>query len=142
MMEDEMPLPTNEELARLPRETLLKLWVLTQQFKRRLMAEGCMPVSAIDDLARAVPDKLMSEIVNDQRRGVAAPSGLAGPSEPKEPKVRGSGWQAPTPLEPPSGIKYVDQIADHFAQLDREQMVADAIDRVRKIRGRGDGDVE
>jgi hypothetical protein len=134
-MEDAMPLPTNEQLAKLSPEQLLQLWMLTQQFKRRLMAEGCMPVSAIDDLARAVPDKLMSEIVNDQRRGVPAPSGLAGPSEPNGPSVRGDGWQKPTPLEPPSGIKYVDQIADHFAAMDREQALGDAIDRIRKIKG-------
>jgi hypothetical protein len=130
-MEDAMPLPTNEQLAKLSPEQLLQLWMLTQQFKRRLMAEGCMPVSAIDDLARAVPDKLMSEIVNDQRRGVAAPSGLAGPNEPQGPKVRGSGWDKPIPLESPPGVKYCDQIADHFAALDR-------LDMIRQIMGKGD----
>jgi hypothetical protein len=39
-MEDEMALPTSEELGKLPRETLIQLWVMVQEFKRKLMFEG------------------------------------------------------------------------------------------------------
>jgi hypothetical protein len=33
----------------------------------------------------------------------------------------------------------VDEIAKHFSNLDKEQMIADAMDRVRKIRDEGTG---
>jgi hypothetical protein len=42
-------------------------------------AEGVMPNSAIDDLARAVPDKLCQEIVQDLRSGVGEPGGFLSP---------------------------------------------------------------
>jgi hypothetical protein len=95
-----------------------------------------LPLSAIDEMAKIVPDKLMAEIVGDNQKakGVPAPSGLL-PDEPKPMVQRGSGWAKPTPLEPPSGVRYVDEIAQHFAALDKEQMIADAADRIRKIKG-------
>lgn len=131
-----MALPSNEELAKLPRETLLKLWMLTQEYKRKLAmgGVGCMPPSAVQALAEAVSDHLVRDIVADNRRGVPGPSGLLGPSTGGNPTVRGSGWQKPTPLEPPSGVRYCDQIADHFAALDRAEAIADVIDKVKRIR--------
>jgi hypothetical protein len=117
-----------------PQQTL-GLYFLYKKFLalRNTPASGCMPNSAIDDLAKAVPDKLVAEIVGDHRKGRSDPGWL--PPDKVEPKPRGSGWLKPTPLEPPSGSRYVDQIAQHFAQIDKEQMIADAIDRVRKIKG-------
>ena len=131
-----MPLPSNEELSKLSLETLLKLWMLTQEYKRKMAlgGVGCMPVSAVQALAEAVPDQLVKDIVADNRRGVPGPSGLLGPSTGGNPTVRGSGWQKPTPLEPPSGVRYCDQIADHFAALDKAEAIADAIDKVKRIK--------
>jgi hypothetical protein len=132
-----MPLPTNEQLSKLSPEQLVGLWRLVREFRLKLMGAGPLPISAIEEMEKITPDRLMSDIVNDNRKagGVPAPSGLI-PDEKREVAVeRGSGWQKPTPLEPPSGIKYVDQIADHFAAMDREQAISDAIDRVRKIKG-------
>jgi hypothetical protein len=122
-------------LPQMSREQLLSLGALVRQFRINLMGMGPMPASAIEEMAKITPDALVRDIVNDSRRGVSAPSGLL-PDETKAPApVRGSGWQSPKPLEGPPGVKICDQIADHFAALDREQMIADAIDRVRKIKG-------
>jgi hypothetical protein len=93
---------------------------------------GCMPQSAVDDLAKAVPDALVRDIVNDNRKGPSVPGWL--PPEKPEPRAKGSGWLNPEPLTVPSGTKYVDQIANHFDKLDREQAIADAIDKVKRIK--------
>jgi hypothetical protein len=137
-MEALMKLPSNEQLSKMSMEQLLGLWRLVREFRIKLAnAEGvgCMPASAVKAMTDVLDDRLMSDIVNDSRRGVPAPSGLAGPVEPRPLVERGSGWQKPTPLEPPSGVRYVDEIARSFAALDKEQMIAEAIDRVRKIKG-------
>ena len=129
-------LPSKEELAKLPPETLLKMWALVREYIAKLAVDGvgCMPASAVQALAEAVPDQLVKDIVADNRRGVPEPSGLLGPSTGGSPTVKGSGWQKPTPLEPPSGVRYVDQIADHFAALDKAEAIADAIDKVKRIK--------
>jgi hypothetical protein len=95
---------------------------------------GCMPASAVKAMTDVVDDRLLASIVQDSRRGVSPPSSLAGPVEPRPAPVKGSGWDKPRLLEPPSGVQLCDQIADHFAKIDREQMIADAIDRVRKVK--------
>lgn len=134
-----MPL-TKEQLKAIegmPYEEAAKLLAMIRAYKARFLAQAePLPLSAIDEMAKIVPDKLMSEIVEDNRKakGVPAPSGLLTP-ERTEPVVKGSGWAKPTPLEPPSGVRYVDEIAQHFAALDKEQMIADAADRIRKIKG-------
>jgi len=98
-----------------------------------------MPASAVKSMTDVVDDKLMSDIVHDLRSGRAAPSGLIPDQKPipdeKSAKVRGSGWVEPNPMGSVPGAKYVDQIADHFAALDREQTIADAMDRIRKLKG-------
>jgi hypothetical protein len=90
---------------------------------------GCMPASAVKAMTDVVDDRLMSSIVQDQRRGVSAPSGLAGPDEPRPAPVKGSGWAKTQPLELPSGTKYVDQLCD----------VQDAIDKAELRRRLGGG---
>jgi hypothetical protein len=81
---------------------------------------GAMPTSVTADLAQAVPDKLCAEIVNDLRSaGRTEPGGWIDPGkvEPREPvKARA------IPLEPPSGIRYVDEIAEAFADLDKREL--------------------
>jgi len=135
-----MPL-TKEQIQAIdamPYEEAAKLLALIRDFKARFLASANpLPASALDEMVKIVPDKLMAEIVQDQRHGRATPSSLAGPVEPRGAPLKGSGWDKPRPLEPPSGVQLCDQIADHFAQLDREQMIADAIDRVRKVKDGG-----
>jgi|SRR5215831_10749093 len=61
---------------RLPPTEYVNLARALRELKSGAMAVGCMPQSAIDDLANAVPDTLMRDVVNDQRRGVSAPGWL------------------------------------------------------------------
>ena len=78
---------------------------------------------------QAVDDKLMREIVNDQRQGVSQPSSLI--AEPKgEPKPKGTGWVEPRPLESPPGTNYVDALCDAADAADRRQR--EAIAELRK----------
>src|SRR5262245_23820500 len=112
-----MKLPTNEELSRMSPEQLLGLWRLVREYRVKLAAAegiGCMPGSAVEALTKCVDDKLMSEIVADQRRGVSPPSGLTTEPPTPSPVVKGTGWLKATPLESPPGVKYVDAIAQHF----------------------------
>jgi hypothetical protein len=45
-------------------------------------------------MVEAMPDRLMRDIVNDQRRGVASPSSLASkPDAPQPESKKGTGWQ-------------------------------------------------
>ena len=52
--------------------------------------------------------------------GFGAPQPVGGPGKAVE---RGTGWQNPIPLESPPGVKHVDRIAEHFAALDKLEMV-------------------
>jgi hypothetical protein len=82
-------------------------------------------------MARAVPDDVMRDIVADQRRGVAQPSGLAAESDaPRRSMPRGVAVGAEIPLAPPPGVALCDRIADHFAALDR-------VERARRLGGGG-----
>jgi hypothetical protein len=110
------------------REGLLKL------IRDLKVAEGAgaMPASAIQKMTDAVDDRLMADIVSDLRSGPGEPGGWLPPSRPSEQVRQASGGQ--TPLEPPSGIRYVDQIADHFDRLDRlsaAKQIADAVAAVK-----------
>jgi len=52
-----------------------------------------LPASAVVDLTRCVDDKLMRDIVHDNRGGPSQPGWIK--SESGKPVVRGSGWQDP-----------------------------------------------
>jgi len=120
-----MPLPTSEQLSQMSREQLVELAKLYLEFKAKLRAAGgsLMPASAVKAMTDVVDDKLMADIVKDMRHGRSAPSGLIPDESVSKPVVRGSGWQSSRPLEPPPGVKHVDQIAEHFAALDKLEMV-------------------
>jgi hypothetical protein len=113
---------SNEEqqgLAGLSREELVRLWVLIQQVKAERM--GGMPQSAIDDLVKAVPDKVVREVVADLRSGVGEPGWLP-PTPAKKPEEKRSGPPREIPLGPPSGVEHCDRIAEHFAALDKRDL--------------------
>jgi hypothetical protein len=135
MMEAEMPLTKEQVQAieAMPRETAAKLLAMIRAYKARFLAGAePLPVSAIDQMVGYVDDKLMGQIVEDNRKagGVPSPSGLL-PPEREEPKVKGSGWAPNIPLSTPPGVEHIDRIADHFAALDR-------LDMVRQIMGKGE----
>jgi hypothetical protein len=90
-------------------------------------AAAIMPQSAIEEMAKAVPDKLVREIVDDHRHGRAEP-GFLKPSE-SAPVVRGSGWVEPVSLGNPPGIKYVDQLIDVQDAVDKRELE-------KRLRGR------
>jgi hypothetical protein len=76
-------------------------------------------------MMEAVPDKLMADIVNDQRRGIPPPSSLAAaPNAPEPP--RGSGTYTPAPLGPPPGQRWIDAMLDEADAKDRVQRIVDA----------------
>jgi hypothetical protein len=105
-----------EMVEKLDKEGLEMLLALVRAELRK--GDGCMPPEARNDLVGCVGDQLVRDIVNDQRRGISEPGFLpVGGASP--PQQRGSGWKQPPQLELPSGVKYVDQIADHFAELDK-----------------------
>jgi len=58
----------------------------------RLQGQGLMPPSAVAEMAKAVPDDLMRDIVKDLRSGPGVPGWLPPPKS--EPVVRGTGWQS------------------------------------------------
>jgi hypothetical protein len=68
------------------------------------------------EMIRAVPDSLLRDIVNDSRRGPAAPSSLASSVQSEKPRAPSGGT---TPIQPPPGIKYVDQLCDAADRRDR-----------------------
>jgi hypothetical protein len=106
-----------QALAGLSREELVRLWVLIQQVKAERI--GGMPQSAIADLVKAVPDRLVREIVSDLRT-IPEPGFL--PAQPAPSPEARRGPVKALPLEPPSGVAHADRIADHFAALDRRDL--------------------
>jgi hypothetical protein len=67
-----------------------------------------------------VDDKLAREIVSDLRSGVGEPGGFLGPETVA--KEKGSGWQAPSPLESPPGVAICDQMMDVQDALDKRDL--------------------
>lgn len=79
----------------LDRETQQRVLALIREYKPKFaaMEAGGMPASAVQAMADAVPDKLVSEIVNDLRSGPGQPGWIK--REPQREVQRGSGWQSP-----------------------------------------------
>jgi hypothetical protein len=105
-----------DELARLrgePHKAVGKPW------PKKDWTEGMsMPPSAMREMVRAVPDRLVREVVTDNlRKQPSSPT----PSAAEKPK--GSGWVEPSPLAPPPGV----------ALLDKMMHVEDARDRADRV---------
>jgi hypothetical protein len=79
------------------------------------------------EMARAVGNDLVRNIVADNRAQPEGPSSLIPRSsrDHAEPIPKGSGE---TPIKPVDGVRWIDQIADHFAALDR-------LERERRLKG-------
>jgi hypothetical protein len=71
------------------------------------------------DMQRAVPSRLVSDLVNDFRRGPAGPSSIAGARSVNEPPRAPSGGTVE--VRPPDGLRWIDQMCDH---ADRQAQVA------------------
>ena len=82
-----------------------------------------MDRGAMKAMMDAVPDALMKELRGDARRlPVTYPSSMIPTSNERTETKRGSGWISERPLEPPPGIKILDQIMDQQDKIDRAEM--------------------
>jgi hypothetical protein len=73
-------------------------------------------------MMEAVPDRLMADIVNDQRRGVAPASSLASTPGARAPEPRkGTGWVDSAPLKSPPGVDILDRMMDVEDAKDRSE---------------------
>jgi hypothetical protein len=91
-------------------------------------ARMTMPPSVLAEMVRAVPDRMLRDIVHDNR----APTGRPGmiPSSQQPTGVRGTnvagsgtGWARETPLGPPPGVNYADRLMDHQDAKDRAELI-------------------
>jgi len=78
-------------LPYMDQEMLQKLLEFVRAEQARLRNTNGMPASAVQALSEAVPDKLMRDIVNDQRHGRSEPGWLP-PSKPSGVVTKGTGW--------------------------------------------------
>jgi hypothetical protein len=77
------------------------------------------------EAARAVPDDVVRSLVSDFRRGPSPPSSIA--AKPATPDEKRPSFTEPAPLDVP-GIRYVDQLCDHFAKLDQAERIKQALE--------------
>jgi hypothetical protein len=78
------------------------------------------------DLAKAVPDRVIREIVSDNRSR-SGPSSIAATASNKrtyedgEPQERGTGWAKEVPIRPPDGVDLIDRLVDAQDAIDRRE---------------------
>jgi hypothetical protein len=77
--------------------------------------QGIMPESAISDMAKAVPDQLVREIVADLRSGPAVPGSIVPTPRESEPVKRGSGWIEPKNEDRTRQFAVLDEIVAALA---------------------------
>ena len=75
------------------------------------------------EMAKFVPDKVVREIVSDNRRSSGKPSSLAASNktEDREPQERGTGCPKERPIRPPEGVEWVDRLCEQQDRLDRRE---------------------
>jgi hypothetical protein len=83
----------------------------------RLIDRVAMPASVMREMAEAVPDAAVADIVRDGR----APQTLAPLEANTRPRAVVTGWEAP--LEPPRGISLIDRQLDVQDQRDRAERI-------------------
>lgn len=109
-----------EGLERMSHEDLGKLLAMIREARAMFRVGGAMPSSAFEDLVKAVPDKLVREVVADLRSGRAEPGFLPPTGAP--PKEKGIGWVKPLEHSSPSGLRYIDQAMDMQDRLDKIEL--------------------
>jgi hypothetical protein len=88
----------------------------------------CMPPSALAAMAAAVPDRMLRDIVHDNR-GPRTPTGMIPRSQqptgggPANVPGSGTGWAHQTPLGPPPGVAQADRLMDSQDQKDRAELI-------------------
>jgi hypothetical protein len=113
---------------------------MPERFERWDPSAGLsMPRSAMLEMANAVPDHVMKDVVRDNR----APQGpsSAGTSGTiskvhQSPGLPGtqSGWVESRPLDPVPGLQHIENIGNAFAQRDRAELIEREAKRVRIAR--------
>ena len=106
-------------LAGMSKEDLMKLLGLIREARALHGGGMTMSESTLKAMTDVVDNKLMQAIVSDLRT-IPEPGFL--PSGKSPPKERGSGWTKPLEHSSPSGLRYVDQICDAFADLDKREL--------------------
>jgi hypothetical protein len=75
------------------------------------------------EMVKAVPDKVIRDIVSDAR-SPSGPSSIAASKKttfPNEDGERGTGWAKETPIRPPEGVEWVDRLMDAQDEKDRRE---------------------
>jgi hypothetical protein len=81
--------------------------------------------------SRAVPDKLVADLVSDAYRSNPV---TGGKSMAEKPKPRGSGWVEPSKLETPY-VAVCDRLMDAQDARDRAERIAELQARIKALRG-------
>jgi len=98
----------------LDKELQEKLQKLIADLKVAEAKGSILPQSVVAEMTAAVPDKLMAEIVQDFRHGVASPSGLL--KSESRPVQRGTGWvEPPRTRDRTTEFKIFDQMVAAMA---------------------------
>jgi hypothetical protein len=123
---------TNDEIAALKKELAEVKAALTPkpEFKPEPYqrydptANMSMPRSTLLEMAAAVPDHMLRDIVHDNR----APTGRPGVIPEQPSNVRGNvpgsgtGWAHEIPLGPPPGVAQADRLMDEQDRRDRAEL--------------------
>jgi hypothetical protein len=80
----------------------------------RALEKAGMQGSVVEEMAAAVPDALVRQLVKDFGRGVSAPSSMIPPKRDAVAPVQSAtpGWVDAVPLRPPPGDKIIGQLLD------------------------------
>jgi hypothetical protein len=87
-----------------------------------------MPRSVMEEMARAVPDHVMSGVVRDSHAPrsptMHGPADQVTASSPRGGSAGdGTGWARSIPLGPPPGLRYVDAQIDAQDRKDRRELI-------------------
>ena len=89
-----------------------------------------MPPSALRAMVEAVPDRMLRDIVRDNRNAPTGPTGaiprsqqVTGGGGPANVPGSGTGWGHSTPIGPPPGVAQADRLMDAQDQKDRAELV-------------------
>jgi hypothetical protein len=93
-------------------------------------ARMSMPPSALRAMVEAVPDRMLRDIVRDNRNAPTGPTGaiprsqqVTGGGGPANVPGSGTGWGHSTPIGPPPGVAQADRLMDAQDQKDRAELV-------------------